>query len=73
MKKAIDQIKQLIHYHESERDRQLSFYDTEAYKSQMHPKADTEFVKSHTVSIYNELIDELNRAITILEKHDVKL
>lgn len=68
MEKAIDQIKQLIHHHESERDRQLSFYDTEAYKSQMHPEADTEFVKNHTISIYNELLDELNRAIVILEQ-----
>ncbi|MFI8671858.1 hypothetical protein ACIGIJ_18565 [Bacillus paranthracis] len=69
MKIAITQIKQLIQYHQNERDKQLAFYDTKEYKSQMHPEADTEFIKKHTAFIYNELIDELNKAISILEQH----
>ncbi|MFA2720548.1 hypothetical protein [Bacillus paranthracis] len=72
MKEAIAQIKQLIKYHESERDRCLAFYDTPEYKEQIHPESDIEFIKNQTSTIYSELIDELNRAVGIIEQHDSK-
>jgi hypothetical protein len=69
MDKAIIQIKQLIQYHENQRDEYLDFFDTDKYKSQLHQEADTQLVKDHTNKIYADLIHELNRAIAIIEKY----
>lgn len=69
MKKAIEQIRQLIHYHEKDLQRHLDFINSDRYKENVQ-EGSVESVIEHTKEIYKELIDELNQAIEILENND---
>lgn len=67
MRQAIQQIENLIQYHENQLKEHLEFYKSDRF-IQSTMEGATDYATKNATDIYNDLIGELRKAITILEK-----
>jgi hypothetical protein len=69
MDNAIQQIKNLIQYHDNQLKEHIEFYKSDRFVAGSVEGA-TEFAIKNATKIYTDLIKELNEAISILEKQN---
>lgn len=68
MQNTIQQIRNLIQSHENDLRNWIDFFESKKFSDNSQDNA-KEFAIENTKKIYRDLIDELNKAISILEKN----